>query len=395
MKKLDEKSKNLLKVSLISIIVFFGFWYIGSVQAAFSFFLAVIQPMVVGLMVAYVINLPMSFYEEKIFGKFNNEKMRKLSSPLSLILAWITIILVTLILLNVLIPRIISSFTSLAEKWPSFVKELKIFLNSHELTKKYAQDLTNAISTIDIDSILQSLETYLEEDGFKLLDKTSNLLNNVSSTIVTIFTAVILSFFILLNKKQVQKNANKFLYAFVDESKADYIYKIFSLAYETFEVYIKSKILSGTILGLLIFIGMLLLRIPYAPMVSVMVGVFDFIPIIGPIIGGGISMILIFIESPIKSLVFLAYVLIIQQVQGSIIYPALAGKQIGLPSLWILIAITIGGALFGFLGMLVAIPVVSILYTLINEKIDKELEKKEITDEDIDKKIEENKFIRK
>lgn len=393
MKNLDDRAKNLLKVVLISLVVFFTFWYIDNVKAGLFFFISVIQPLILGLAFAYVINLPMIYYERKIFYKLKeNEKAKNLVTPLSLILSWITIILAISILLNVLIPRIITSFSSLIDKWPIFIDEVDKIVNSNEILRRNAKNLLETINKLKIDEIFSSVQDFLMSDGKNIIYTTSSVFKNVGSIIFSIFIGIVFSTYILMNKKAVQKNSTKLLYAVLPEEKADSFYRICSLSYQTFSSYIKTKMISSTILTALILIGMLILRLPYAAMISILIGVSDFIPIFGPIVGASVSMILIFIESPIKSLIFIIYVMIAQQIQEKIIYPAMAGKQIGLPSMWIFVAIIVGGSLFGIVGVLVGIPIASIIYTIANEKINRELGNKEISEKDICEKIEKNKY---
>ncbi|MDD7306434.1 MAG: AI-2E family transporter [Peptoniphilaceae bacterium] len=395
MKNLDQRAKNLLKVTLISMVVFFGFWYIDNLREGFAFFIGVIQPLIVGLALAYVINLPMSFYERKVFYKLKeNEKTKALMEPFSLILAWITIILAISILLNVLIPRIITSFSSLIDKWPLFIDEVERIVKSNEFLKRNSKDILVTISKLNIDEIFKSVKDFLLADGKNILITTSSVFKNVGYVLFGTFVGIVFSTYILMNKKAVHKNSTKFLYAVLPETKADAVYRVFSLSYQTFSSYIKSKMISSTVLVILILVGMLVFRIPYAAMISVLIGVSDFIPIFGPIVGAVVSMILIFIESPLKSLIFIIYVMIAQQIQEKIIYPFMAGKQIGLPPMWIFIAIIVGGSLFGIVGMLIGIPVASIIYTLVNEKINKELGNKEISEKNIVEKILKNKYKR-
>lgn len=393
MKKLNDRAKNLLKVILISMLVFFAFWYIDSLKSGIVFFITVIQPLIFGLALAYVINLPMNFYERKVFYKLKeNEKTKSLAAPFALILAWITIILAISILLNVLIPRIISSFASLTDKWPIFIDEVNSIVSSNEILNKYAKDILDTISKLNIEEIYKSVKNFLMADGKNIISTTSSVFKNVGSVMFSIFVGIVFSAYILLNKKSVHKNSTKFLYATFPEDKADGIYRVFSLSYQTFSSYIKSKMLSSTILMVLVLVGMLILNLPYAAMISVFIGVSDFVPIFGPVVSAVVSMILIFIESPWKSLIFIIYVMIAQQIQEKIIYPTMAGKQIGLPSMWIFIAIIVGGSLFGIVGMLIGIPVASIIYTIVNEKINKELGNREISEKNIEEKIESNKY---
>ena len=384
MKKLDEKNSQLLKVILISILVFFAFWYIENVKNGLTVFIAVIQPFLIGFMLAFIINLPMNFFERKVYSKiFKTEKTKKLVPVFSLISSWILFILGIVIFLNVLIPRISKAVTALIERFPLFLDDLVDLLNKNKLTKNFADDAQKYINSVDWNNALVQVKDYFVGEAGNIFDKTTSIINSVSSTIITIAAATIFSVFVLINKKDLKILANRIIYSLFKRSTADEINKVASLSYSSFASYINSKALSSLILGILVFVGMLILKIPFAAMAAILVAIADFIPYVGPLIATVIMMILIFIESPFKSLVFLIFLLIAQQVQGSIIYPALAGKTIGLPSIWVIVSIAIGGSLFGIAGMLVSIPIASILYTLMNEKMDKTLAKKEISENEI------------
>ena len=384
MKKLDEKNSQLLKVILISILVFFAFWYIKNVKNGLMVFIAVIQPFLIGFMLAFIINLPMNFFERKVYSKiFKTEKTKKLVPVFSLISSWILFILGIVIFLNVLIPRISKAVTALIERFPLFLDDLIDLLNKNKFTKDFADDAQKYINSVDWNNTLVQVKDYFVGEAGNIFDKTTSIINSVSSTIITIAAATIFSVFVLINKKDLKILANRIIYSLFKRSTADEINKVASLSYSSFASYINSKALSSLILGILVFVGMLILKIPFAAMAAILVAIADFIPYVGPLIATVIMMILIFIESPFKSLVFLIFLLIAQQVQGSIIYTALAGKTIGLPSIWVIVSIAIGGSLFGIVGMLVSIPIASILYTLMNEKMDKTLAKKEISENEI------------
>ncbi|MBS4889080.1 MAG: AI-2E family transporter [Anaerococcus vaginalis] len=384
MKKLDEKNSQLLKVILISILVFFAFWYIENVKNGLTVFIAVIQPFLIGFMLAFIINLPMNFFERKVYSKiFKTEKTKKLVPVFSLISSWILFILGIVIFLNVLIPRISKAVTALIERFPLFLDDLIDLLNKNKFTKDFADDAQKYINSVDWNKTLVQVKDYFVGEAGNIFDKTTSIINSVSSTIITIAAATIFSVFVLINKKDLKILANRIIYSLFKRGTADEINKVASLSYSSFASYINSKALSSLILGILVFVGMLILKIPFAAMAAILVAIADFIPYVGPLIATVIMMILIFIESPFKSLVFLIFLLIAQQVQGSIIYPALAGKTIGLPSIWVIVSIAIGGSLFGIVGMLVSIPIASILYNLMNEKMDKTLAKKEISENEI------------
>lgn len=386
MKKLDEKNSQLLKVILISMLVFFTFWYIENVKNGLLVFLAVIQPFLIGFMLAFIINLPMNFFEKKVYSKiFTTEKTKKLVPTFSLISSWVLFILAISIFLNVLIPRISAAATALVDKFPEFLSDLVKLLNENKMTKRFADDVQKYVYSVNWNNLIIQIKNYFAGEAGNIFDKTTSIINSVSSTLVTIITAMIFSIFVLINKKDLKILANRIIYSLFKRETADEINKVASLSYSSFSSYLNSKALSSLILGILVFVGMLILKIPFAAMAAILVAIADFIPYVGPLIATVIMMILIFIESPFQSLVFLIFLLIAQQVQGSIIYPAIAGKTIGLPSIWVIVSIAIGASLFGIVGMIVSIPIASILYTLMNEKMDETLAKKEISKEEIQK----------
>lgn len=385
MRKLDEKHSQTLRLIIISILVFFGFYYIDNVTNGLAILLAVLQPFLIGFMIAFVINLPMNFFENRVFSKvFTSDKTKKLIPIFSLILSWIIFILGISLFLNVLIPRISASVSSLVDKFPVFLDQLVDTLNKNDITKRFADDVQKFVNQINWNqTILQVRDYFLGEAG-NIFDKITSIINSVSSTLITVFTSIIFSIFVLINKKDLKILANRINYSIFSKKRANFVNKLASLSYSSFASYINSKALSSFILAVLVFVGMLILNIPFAAMAAILVGISDFIPYVGPIVATVVSMILIFIESPVKSLVFLIFVLVIQQVQESIIYPALAGKSIGLPSIWVIVSITIGGSIFGIVGMLVSIPIASIVYTLMNEKLDSTLDEKNISDKEIE-----------
>ena len=386
MKKLDEKNSQLLKVILISMLVFFTFWYIENVKNGLLVFLAVIQPFLIGFMLAFIINLPMNFFEKKVYSKiFTTEKTKKLVPTFSLISSWVLFILAISIFLNVLIPRISAAATALVDKFPEFLSDLVKLLNENKMTKRFADDVQKYVYSVNWNNLIIQIKNYFAGEAGNIFDKITSIINSVSSTLVTIITAMIFSIFVLINKKDLKILANRIIYSLFKRETADEINKVASLSYSSFSSYLNSKALSSLILGILVFVGMLILKIPFAAMAAILVAIADFIPYVGPLIATVIMMILIFIESPFQSLVFLIFLLIAQQVQGSIIYPAIAGKTIGLPSIWVIVSIAIGASLFGIAGMIVSIPIASILYTLMNEKMDETLAKKEISKEEIQK----------
>ena len=383
MRKLDEKSQNLLKVVVLGILLYFGFYYIESVSKAFSNLFLVLQPFIIGGALAFVISIPMNFFERQ-FSKLDiNGKHKKLISVMSLLISWILVFLAFTILITILVPSIGKVINTFIIKWPEFVKDIYKMLQKYPITEPYADKFMDSLSGISWNNIKNASLEFLKGRESDVFTKATDLVSSVSSGVIGVFTMFVFSIFILLSKKMLKINSTRILYAITTEDRADYINKVFSLSYNTFKDYIFSRLISVVCLSVLTFIGMFVMRIPNAIMISLIVGFSDLIPIFGPIMGTAFSMILIFIESPVKALFFLAYTLIVQQIQENAIYPAIAGDAIGLPAVWVMASVTIGVALFGVWGMLISIPVVSVIYTLSHEKVHKTLVEKNIDEDKI------------
>lgn len=381
MRKLDEKSQNLLKVVVLGILLYFGFYYIESVSKSFSKLYLVLQPFILGGALAFIISIPMNFFERQFSKLDKNDKHKKLITVLALLISWIIVFLAFTILITILVPSIAKVVNTFINKWPEFVDDIYKMLQKYPITEPYADKFMDTLSGISWDNIKDASLDFLKGNEGDVLSKATSLVSSVSSGVIGVFTMFVFSIFILLSKRMLKINSTRILYAVMSEERADYINKVFSLSYNTFKDYIFSRLISVICLSVLTFIGMFVMRIPNAVMISLIVGFSDLIPIFGPIVGTAFSMILIFIESPFKALVFLIYNLVIQQIQENAIYPAIAGNKIGLPAVWVMASVTIGGSLFGVWGMLVSIPVVSVIYSLSHEKIHHMLEEKGFDEE--------------
>lgn len=386
MEKLDKKSRDLLKVICYGIILFFAFWYFPVIKDGFNKVGRVLQPFIIGGMIAYLVSIPMNYFERKLVANFPDKKYRKRISALSLFVSWVLIICFLVLFLNILIPRIVTVILSFFNRWPEFVRETYETLNSHSITRPYADKFYEYVNSFGWYEVRNAVMNFITDKKTDLFSLTTGVLNSVSSSLISVFTIIVFSIFVLIYKDMLKTNGTRIIYALMSEERADYLNKVLSLSYNTFKDYIFSRLIAVVTLSTLTFIGMFIMGIPNAGVISLFVGVSDLIPIFGPIVGAGLSAVIIFLESPIKALIFLIYDVIVQQIQENIIYPAIAGEKIGLPAVWVLAAITIGGSLFGIWGMLVGIPVASIIYTLFHEFIDNRLKDKNVTDKMIEEK---------
>ncbi|WP_297790722.1 AI-2E family transporter [uncultured Anaerococcus sp.] len=378
-KFLDEKSKNMLKVTLISILVFFAFWYKDRLGEGLVNAYAVLRPILYGLVIAFIINLPMNFFEEKVFARFiDKDKHKNLVQILALILSWIIFFGLVTIIITVFVPELVNAISSLVENIPVFMDKLIEYLNSQRLFKELRTEIINKLNTLDMENITRELTRMLDGKNWGLLTKTSSLLNSFSSWLISMIMGFFFSIYVSMNKKDLQAGSNKLLLANFEEKTVNQVNYVAKLTYDSFSRFFETKLLSCLSLGLICLIGMKILGLPMAGMISILVGAFDIIPYFGPIIATGVGMILIFIQSPTQAMVFLVFVLSIQQLQEKIIYPLVIGKHQGLPAIWIFISAFIGAGLFGIVGMITSMPIATVIYNLIQDSTKRKLRQKNI-----------------
>ena len=375
--ELDQKSKNNLKVGLILLFTFFAVWYIEPIGNFLLAIYAVLRPIILGFAIAFVINLPMSFFQEKVFGKIINPlKHRKVVVALSLIVSWLIFFAGITILLVVVIPEVINAVQAGINNLPVFLDSLLEYTEKFPAVHKQALELNDYLNSMDVTKISDAVTSYISGDSSDLLNRAQSILSSVGSGLIAVAMGFVFSIYVSVNKKSLRQNANRILYANFNEQRADHINYIFKLTYDSFSKFLDSKIISCILLGIFNYIGMKILRLPYAGMISVLVGSLDIVPYFGPIIAGAFGMILIFIQSPIQSLVYIVFLIILQQVQENIVYPLFVGKNSGLPAIWIFLSVFLGGRLFGILGMILFMPLATVVYTLVEDKTHIKLKEK-------------------
>lgn len=369
-KFLDDKNKEILKIGIILLIVFFAFWYIDALKGLLLGAYSVFRPIMYGLVIAFIINLPMNFFQEKLFGRLiDKNKHRTLVLALSLSLSWIIFFGLFTIMLTVFIPELVAAISSLIDNIPVFMDKLIEYLNNQKLFNQIAAEVINKLNKLDIENITKDITSLVNGKDMGLLSKTSSLFNSFSSWLMSVIMGFFFSIYVSMNKKALRDGSNKLFYANFDDKTVEHINYFAKLTYDSFSRFFETKLLSCLSIGTICFIGMLLLKLPMAGMIAILVGAFDIIPYFGPLIATGIGVILIFIQSPSQALVFLVFVLAIQQLQEKILYPLVIGKRQGLPAIWIFISVFIGTGLFGIVGMVTSMPIATVIYNLIQDNI--------------------------
>ena len=397
--KLDkENTRQILKIVLIAIIVLMAFLNIHPLWNVFKVVLSILSPFIWGIAIAFILNIFMTFYENKVFkiGQKNKinahasktikkveeksraqvKKKNKFERGFSIVLSIITIIAVVSLILVLIIPQFVEVIKNLIGNIPNYLEWLKAF--AMDMTQQFPE-ANDFIQNITIDT--EALRTGIMNLSKDVLDVTINQITGLISGIVNFFIAIIFAVYILANKEGLKLQSKKFIYARLNKEKADNLLKVCRLARDSFRSFLTGQAKEAVILGVLCMVGMFILGIPYAGPIGALTALTAFIPIVGAFIGGFIGAVLIVAVDPIKALIFIIFIIVLQQIEGNLIYPHVVGKNIGLPSIWVLVAITVGGSLFGIMGMIVGLPIVSIIYAIVSESTNKKLREKNLEEE--------------
>lgn len=331
----------------------------------------IVMPLIIGFIFALIINVPMSFLEDKLWKKSKSKRMCKIRRPVAFVLSLVFIVGVIAGVVWLVIPALIQAVTVIADGVMSYVNMLS------SMTKEEIAQLpvSKLLLNVDWDKTLNTIETFLKNQGGDIVNTAVGTVSSLISGIYDFFIAVVFTVYILFNKEKLKSQTSRLIKAWIPDRVADYSICACKLLGKNFKNFVTGQSLEAVILGVLCMIGMFILQIPYAPMVGALVGVTAIIPVVGGFIGAFVGAFMILTVSPVKALIFLVYILVLQQLEGNLIYPKVMGTSVNLPSMWILAAVTIGGGIAGAGGMLLAVPVASTLYVLVREATEKREEK--------------------
>lgn len=373
--------KNITKILLIitfAILLFTVTQKFSAVLVALGVVLKVISPFLIGGGIAFIINVLMQLVENKLFAPLNRRPGKiwpKIRRPVSLLLSLFLIIGAVLVLMLLIIPEIQRSVMLIVQEMPQYMETFQAnvtgWMNRLNISADTLKDLK-----IDWQSLSSGLMDFLKNGSTSVINTTVGITSGILSTLFNLVLGFAFAIYILADKEKLGRQIRKTCYALMKREKADGMFSILSLSNSIFQKFITGQFTEAVIIGVLCYIGMLILRLPYAAMISALVGFTALIPVFGAFIGTGVGALLILIISPIKALWFIIFIVVLQQVEGNLIYPKVVGKSVGLPGIWVLVAVTIGGGVYGAVGMLISVPLCSVLYCLFRRFIrDKSREK--------------------
>lgn len=379
--QLDKETiRKLRGLILFTLVTLVGLLRFDMVLGAVRFVLHILFPFLLGGAIAFVLSVPMGRIEKRCFGSVKpNSKLKKSAAPLSLVLTLIFVLALLGLVVVVVLPELGSTIATLGktlpEKVPLLLKQVELlFANNPDLIQ-YIEEIE---SNLNWEEIINQLVNFFRFGANTMLDSTISVAKGIVSGIGTFFISFVFACYILLQQETLGRQARKLLFAYLKKERAEEILRICALTHRTFTNFLTGQCLEAVILGVMFFLAMTILRFPFAVLVGVLIAFTALIPIFGAFVGCAVGTFLILTVNPPQALAFIVLFLILQQIEGNLIYPKVVGGSIGLPAIWVLAAVSLGGSLFGVVGMLVFIPIVSVLYTLLKENVHNRLKKKQI-----------------
>ena len=339
----------------------------------------IIFPFILGGAIVFVINVPMSFLEKKIFEniKKENKAARKLARPVSLLLTIVLVVGVIALVMIGVIPQLTKTMGSLMINITDFIPQIKIWIRDFFHDNREIMNLVDQVQFKPDQAIRWGI-SLLGNGAGNMMNTTMSAVGSVVSGLATFFIAFSFACYVLFQKEKLHVQIRKVLFAFLPKQKADAFLKVCSLTYRTFANFLTGQCLEAVILGCMFVVTLSILRMPYALLIGVLIAFTALIPIFGAFIGCAVGSFLIFMVSPKQAIIFIIVFLVLQQIEGNLIYPHVVGESVGLPSIWVLAAVTIGGNLMGIVGMLVFIPLLSVVYTIFRKVVYQRLKKRHI-----------------
>ena len=366
MNKIEIDYKKTLKLVIIAIIAYWILNHYQIVLSLLSKLLSVLMPFIIGCMIAFVLNVLMIRIEKQLSKVIVNPKLKILKRILSILGSIALVVGVVAIIIILIIPELVSAIKVIALSLPEVIDNLQNWTDSHSI---YLPQLENLINQIDVESLGNELSKFAKTEFSGMLDSTIDILAVIVNGIVNFVLGLVFAIYILMSKETLKDQTKRLINAYLPSKVADNIFEVARLSRTTFSNFIIGQTVEAFILGALCTIGMIILGLPYAPMVGSLVGITAFIPIIGAFIGGAIGAFMIFTVDYMQAFIFIIFLVILQQLEGDLIYPRVVGSTIGLPSIWVLFAVTVGGSLWGITGVLLGVPIVSVIYSLVKIQV--------------------------
>ena len=361
--KRDIKKNIILIITYIALIIFVLVNF-EKILSILGYIINIFSPFIFGVIVAFVLNVLVNFIERKLFGKVMKKTWLKIKRPLSIAISVVLVIFIIVFIMNLLIPQLKNSVSLFTDSLPTYKEDIINIMNKFNLEETTIKKVSDYL-----DNFGKVITDYIKGNSKDVITVTTEVATSLIAIISKAVIAIVFAIYIIAQKETLKRQFNKLMNAYLKPRTVDRINKYASMANTTFSNFVTGQCLEALIFGSLCFLGMLILRLPYATTIAVLLGFTALIPVFGAFIGTFLGAFLILMISPIKAIIFVVFILVLQQIEGNLIYPKVVGKSVGLPGIWVLLSVTIGASVGGILGMLIATPLCSLLYILLRQAV--------------------------
>ncbi len=370
---MELSKKFCWRAGITVFLLYLAIYYWSSIAKIISLLIGAALPLILGGVLAYIFNILMSMFERHLFPKAKKASAARIRRFLSIGCSLLVILLILFLVIKMVVPEFVSCVNALIRQAPATINK---FLQNPTILKYLPEDWEERLANLDWQSMISHIASILVSGVSGAVDAVSTIFSGV----VTVMFALIFALYLLLGKETLSRQGMKLIHTYLPEKWQCRVIYTLNLLDKSFHKYIVGQVTEACILGGLCIIGMSIFRFPYATMIGTLVGVTALIPIAGAYIGAGVGAFMILSVSPVKAIWFLVFIILLQQFEGNIIYPRVVGSSIGLPGIFVLATITVGGAMFGILGMLVGVPLVAALYQALRDDVKRRSQTGEITD---------------
>ena len=368
-----ENIKKIIYIITIGIIIYLGLQNITSIFGVVKGIVHVLNPFILGACLAFILNVGVNLIEKKLLkNKKKNKIIEKIKRPVSILLTILIMFAIIFFVIFLVIPELINTINSLITYIPGISESIQTWLKDASEKYPIINDTIKSIN-FDLNNINQETMKSLQSSAATILASSIGFLSSVFSGVANFVISLIFAIYILAQKEKLGEQFTKLIKAYIKPEIGEKIFRIFTITNSAFTKFITGQVTEACILGSLCFIGMLILRMPYALTISVCIGFTALIPIFGAFIGATIGFILISVQNFSLAIGFIIFIIILQQIEGNVIYPKVVGTSVGLPGIWVLVVVTIAGTFWGITGIALSVPIASIIYALLKENVNSRL----------------------
>lgn len=369
--KTDKKTYVYIGITLVCVYLFTQYWS----AAAEVLLLAVgaAMPLIVGCIIAYVVNILMTFYERLYFPHAKKTIALRSRRPVCLVLAFLSFVGIVFVIIKLIVPELVNCITLLVRQIPAVFDQLSDIFKKYDVLQRFFQEAEHTVmaENTNLQELATKVVNWIVSGLGGIMGTIGTILSSTFSMVVTFFVGLVFSVYLLVGKEQLAKRTRKVMQSYLSEKWVRRICYCLHVLHKSFRSFIVGQFTEAVILGVLCIVGMSIFKFPYATMIGTFIGFTALIPIVGAYLGACVGALMIVTVSPVQAVLFIIFIIVLQQLEGNLIYPRVVGSSIGLPGIWVLTAVTIGGGLFGISGMLLGVPLAAALYQMLRHDVEK------------------------